>query len=127
MPRSRSIDCIPGGCLHVLRMCVPILLSSIFTSFLGRRKGWNTLGTGSDRLWAGVVGVWKEGCGASPGQPPRRWHAAHPRHAAHPWHAHELPWQPPGSRRDPAVQNPLCHLWLFKAHLSPKITTTTPC
>ena len=118
---SRIVDCIPGGCLHVLRMCISILLSSIFTSFLGRRKGWNTLGSGSDRLWAGVVGVWKEGHGAAAGQPPGRWHTAHT------WHAHELPWQPSGHRRDPAVENPLCHLWLFKAHLSPKITTTTPC
>lgn len=39
MPRSRSVDCIPGGCLYVLRMCISILLSSIFASFLGEEEG----------------------------------------------------------------------------------------
>lgn len=52
-----------------------------FRLVLGGRKGWNTLGKGSDRLWAAVDGVWKEGGGVTQGT--------------------SLPWQPAGSCGEP--------------------------
>lgn len=76
-----------------------------FCLLLGRRKGWDTLGTGS--LWAGVAGVWQEGQGQGSGggtQP-----------------AHGTPMS------NPRLCRTGCRRRLLKANLSPKITTATPC
>lgn len=56
MPRSRSIDCVPAGCLRVPRMCIFILLSSIFASFWGGGRAGTPLGRA-------VCGLVWPGCG----------------------------------------------------------------